>query len=115
MSGEDVAKKVMNLEKKRECLVDYAEGVVIAKTLYLDERMMEEFLRDIIIEDPSNKLIIDTNGNIVEPKPIEEDVAEIANESPKAEAVKNNTNSKKPPRFKNFINNNGSKKGGNKN
>lgn len=96
MSGEDVAKRVMSLEKKRECLVDYMEGIKVAKTLYLDERMMEEFLNDVIVDD-SNKLILDLEGNIVEFKvqKSEQKVIDIEQKSGK----KDNKNS----RFVNFI------------
>ena len=65
MSGEDIAKRVMSLEKNRECLVDYIEGIKLARTLHLDKDMMEDLLKDCItIED--NKLNLDMNGNIIE-------------------------------------------------
>lgn len=96
MSGEDVAKRVMSLEKKRECLVDYMEGIKVAKTLYLDERMMEDLLKDIIVPD-SCKLILDTNGNIKQPKSEENEQKSSENS---AKQVKND---KKIPRFTNLV------------
>lgn len=68
MSGEDVAKKVMDLEKTRECLVDYAEGLKVAKTLFLSPEMMQELLEDVILteeDSKNNKLILDGAGNII--------------------------------------------------
>lgn len=77
MSGEDVAKKVVELEKKRECLVSYMEGLKIAKTLYLDSDMMEEYLKDVILdaeESKNNKFKLDLKGNI-----LTEEISKIKN------------------------------------
>lgn len=104
MSGEDVAKRVMSLEKKRECLVDYMEGIKVAKTLYLDPKMMENLLKDVIIPD-SPKLLLDRNGDIVVPKV--EEKKETPNQNPNG----NKGKGKKEPRFNNFTN---SKNGGGK-
>lgn len=98
MSGEDVAKRVMSLEKKRECLVDYMEGVKVAKTLYLDERMMEKLLKKCITKE-NYKLNLDLDGNIVEPKTPK-------NSENGLKTVKNNEktdkNTKKQARFVNL-------------
>lgn len=106
MSGEDVAKKVMLLEKRRECLVDYTEGIKVAKTLYLDIPMMEELLKLVIIED-DNKLNLDINGNIKEPVQPDETESENNNiiESKDAEQSKESnsdtaTKKSKEPRWK---------------
>lgn len=96
MSGEDVAKRVMSLEKKRECLVDYMEGIKVAKTLYLDERMMEDLLTGVIVED-SNKLNLDLEGNIVDLKN-EENKQKVIDIEQKSGAKKGNS------RFVNFMN-----------
>lgn len=96
MSGEDVAKRVMSLEKKRECLVDYMEGIKVAKTLYLDERMMEDLLTGVIVED-SNKLNLNLEGNIVDLKN-EENKQKVIDIEQKSGAKKGNS------RFVNFMN-----------
>lgn len=97
MSGEDIAKKVLSLEKNRECLVDYTGGVKVAKTLYLDGGMMESFLNGVIV-DNSEKLLIDDNGNIKQPQ-VEEPELEV---TPTDKAK--NKEDKKTPRFTNFKN-----------
>ena len=98
MSGDDVAKRVMSLEKKRECLVDYTGGIKVAKTLYLDERMMEELLRPVIVANP-RRLLLYTNGDTIIPNKRVKNEA-VANTEVKDTPIK----PKKEPRFKNLIN-----------
>lgn len=98
MSGDDVAKRVMSLEKKRECLVDYTGGIKVAKTLYLDERMMEELLRPVIVANP-RRLLLYTNGDTIIPNKKVKNEA-VANTEVKDTPIK----PKKEPRFKNLIN-----------
>lgn len=100
VNGEDTAKRVMSLEKKRECLVNYMEGVKVAKTLFLDEAMMEDLLEDVIT-DGSGKLIIDNEGNVVDPN---KDIKEVEIEETKdSKEVSSEKETKKQPRFNNFI------------
>jgi DNA segregation ATPase FtsK/SpoIIIE, S-DNA-T family len=98
MSGEDVAKRVMSLEKKRECLVDYAGGIKVAKTLYLDERMMEKLLKKCIVKE-NNKLNLDLDGNIIKSEASK-------NSKNDSKTIKNNEkthkNTKKQSRFVNL-------------
>lgn len=94
-NGEDVAKRVMSLEKSRECLVDYLEGVKIAKTLFLSTDMMEELLEPCIEENHTH-IELNNNGDVIEP---------VASDNTKSKP-------KKEPRFKNLMerkNNNGDK------
>lgn len=102
VNGEDTAKRVMSLEKKRECLVNYMEGIKVAKTLYLDERMMEDLLEDIVV-DENKKIIIDNDGNLV----TEESIKKAEEEKQKElEELQKNEDKKKPKkdaRFTNFI------------
>lgn len=51
-------------------MVDYGEGVKVAKTLYLDERMMEKLLKDSITKE-NNKLKLNLDGDIVIPETLE--------------------------------------------
>lgn len=105
VNGEDTAKRVMSLEKKRECLVNYMEGMKVAKTLYLDERMMEELLEDIIV-DENKKIIINNEGNIVTEESIKEAEEALKNldETKKEDQQKNDDKkTKKDARFTNFI------------
>lgn len=106
VNGEDTAKRVMSLEKKRECLVNYMEGVKVAKTLFLDEGMMEELLEKVIT-DGKGKLVLDNEGNIVIPKEETENNSKELKDSEKDDKTPKNTknDSKKPPRFNNFIKN----------
>ena len=107
VNGEDTAKRVMSLEKKRECLVNYMEGVKVAKTLFLDEGMMEGFLEEVI-EQGSEKLVLDNEGNIVIPKDNEETQEESKDSKKDLKKVKDSERKgKKPPRFNNFIKNKG--------
>ena len=112
MSGEDVAKRVLSLEKKRECLVDYMEGIKVAKTLYLDERMMEKLLKDVTVKN-SKKLVLDNNGNIVTTPKETENIKKTQKDSEEQDKnIKNDIkNNKKGTRWNNFMND---KKGVNK-
>lgn len=103
MSGEDIAKRVMSLEKKRECLVDYGEGIKVAKTLYLDERMMEKLLKDSITKE-NNKLNLNLDGDIVVselPKTIENS----ENNDKNTKEHKETSKKSKKNRFTNLIEN----------
>lgn len=64
-SGEDIAKKIIALEKKREFLCNCQEGERVGKTLYLDLPMMEKLLTPII-EKKHKHINLDNNGNIIE-------------------------------------------------
>lgn len=101
MSGEDVAKRVMSLEKRRECLVDYTEGVKVAKTLYLDEKMMEKLLKSVITTE-DNKFNLDMNGNIIEKQQeileVVESNKETVDDTKKSLKIAENTKSE--PRWK---------------
>lgn len=76
MSGEGMANRVTSLEKHREFLCDGSDGVKIGKTLYLDEDMMIDLLKDKLDLDGKNKIELDNNGNIIK---------EIKEISPKTE------------------------------
>lgn len=66
--GENNAIRVMKLNKSnREVLVEYTEGVYLAKTLFLSNEMMEEILEPYLLDKP-NYYNLDKNGNIVEIK-----------------------------------------------
>lgn len=47
LSGEGLASKAVSLEKSREFIADYSDGVKVGKTLYLDEDMMIELLKEV--------------------------------------------------------------------
>lgn len=50
--GDKIASKVTRLDsKERECLIECAEGLVLAKTLYLDTTMMQTYLKDKVVKD----------------------------------------------------------------
>lgn len=104
VSGDDVAKRVLSLEKKREFLVDYMEGIKTAKTLFLSSEMMEHYLNDYILseeESKANKLKLDLNGNIIEEA--EEDSKEQPEMETKEKAKPSKEEkAKKPPRFINL-------------
>lgn len=103
MSGEDVAKRVMSLEKKRECLVDYGEGIKVAKTLYLDERMMEKLLKDSITKE-NNKLNLNMNGDIVVPE-LPKTIENSENNDKNTKEHKETSKKSKKNRFTNLIEN----------
>lgn len=64
-NGEDMAKKVISLEKSREFVCSYFEGVKTGKTLFLDRHMMEELLKPVIVKNKTH-LNLDKSGNIIE-------------------------------------------------
>lgn len=103
MSGEDVAKRVMSLEKKRECLVDYGEGIKVAKTLYLDERMMEKLLKDSITKE-NNKLNLNLDGDIVVPE-LPKTIENSENNDKNTKEHKETSKKSKKNRFTNLIEN----------
>ena len=47
LSGEGLAKRAVSLEKSREFIADYTEGVAIGKTLFLSENMMVDLLKNV--------------------------------------------------------------------
>ena len=51
LSGEGLAIRAVELEKSREFIVDYTDGLDIAKTLYLSEDMMVNLLKDKLDKD----------------------------------------------------------------
>lgn len=69
--GDKVASKVTRLDsKERECLIECSEGLVLAKTLYLDTFMMQKHLKNNYIVD-KEYLNINDRGVIEEAKIIE--------------------------------------------
>ena len=65
--SEKTTDMVMSLEKNREFVIDYLEGIKIAKTLYLDEDMMGEYLKKL--KDYNHKpLKFKIDGTIAEEK-----------------------------------------------
>lgn len=67
-NGDGLCTRVTNLNKtNRECLVEYSDGIFIAKSLYLSNDMMENLIKDIIVDD-KEYLNININGDIVEEK-----------------------------------------------
>lgn len=64
-NGEDMAKKVISLEKTREFICSYYEGVKSGKTLYLDRHMMESLIKPILVKE-KEFLKLDVNGNVVD-------------------------------------------------
>lgn len=64
---EKTTDMVMSLEKNREFVIDYLEGIKIAKTLYLDMDMMAEYLKKL--KDNNHKpLKFKLDGTIIEEK-----------------------------------------------
>lgn len=64
---EKTTDMVMSLEKKREFVIDYHDGIKIAKTLYLDEDMMTDYLKKI--KDSKHRpLKFKLDGTIIEEK-----------------------------------------------
>lgn len=47
LSAEGLAKRAVSLEKSREFIADYTEGVAIGKTLFLSEDMMVDLLKNV--------------------------------------------------------------------
>lgn len=65
--SEKTTDMVMSLEKNREFVIDYLEGIKIAKTLYLDEDMMGEYLKKLK-DDNHKPLKFKIDGTIAEEK-----------------------------------------------
>lgn len=59
MGIEGVASKVTQLEKQREFLVDYQEGLFLGKTLYLDNTMIRNYLKDLIVKKKDDPIKVD--------------------------------------------------------
>lgn len=68
VSGEDNAKRVIGLETKRECLVSYAGGSKVARTLFLDIKLIQTMLAKVTVEDDRFKIKLDNSGNIIKEK-----------------------------------------------
>lgn len=100
--GENNALRVMKLNKaNRDVLVEYTEGVYLAKTLFLSNQMMENILKPYMLESP-NYYKLDLNGNI-----LEENVKKEEKSSPKAleneqKEVKTSEKPQKTSRFSEY-------------
>lgn len=62
VSGEDHVARVCSLEPNREFLVDYSEGVKVARTLCLTEDMMIDLMKDVTGD---NKIKLGNTGEII--------------------------------------------------
>lgn len=98
-NGDNVAKRVTSLDmSERESLIEYFEGITIGKTLYLDTDMMEDLLKDKVVQNKKH-LILDDNGNVLKEEPkIEEIVEETKVENVKL-INKQAKKTKKKPRY----------------
>lgn len=66
LSGEGLATKAISLEKSREFIADYSGGVKVGKTLYLDEDMMIDLLKDVQKEAPIQETFEEEAPKIIE-------------------------------------------------
>lgn len=101
-NGDNVAKRVTSLDmSERESLIEYFEGITIGKTLYLDTDMMEELLKDKIVQNKKH-LILDDNGNILKEEPkTEKTIEESKFENIKPIDKQTKKTNKKPRYIKN--------------
>lgn len=89
-NGESNANRVTRLSKdNRECLIENQDGIIFAKSLYCTNDMMENFIKDIIVDKPKY-IELDGNGEIIQEN--KENIEEINKNNQKIY--------KKPPKHK---------------
>lgn len=93
-NGEDMAKKVVSLEKSREFVCSYQDGVKTGKTLFLDRHMMEKLLKPVLVKD-KEYLNLDKMGNIVEVNNNKEEQTKSESRFEKKYKNKNSNNNNK--------------------
>ena len=59
-NGEEYAKKITQLEKTRECYIENFDGIFLAKTLYMDTKIMKKYTEKNI---EKNKKYLNFNEN----------------------------------------------------
>lgn len=86
--GEQNATRVTGLDKKaREFLIKYQDGVVLGKSLYFTNEMIEDFIKDIVAKEPKY-INLDKKGNIIKVEPKIEEINEKSIENqPKSHEI----------------------------